>query len=459
MKDLTRPHSLEAERALLGAILRDPELLVEIAEIAGPADFYRQDHGKLMRLMLDMHRVGMPVDNVSVPERIHVLHGDNDDEFGGIEYVTQLEDHCPSTVNFRYYAEVVAKLARNRAVMDAAQKAFSDASQRADTEDLLDHLARTVDDLRTRSMREIRTGEEVVGDLCVELLSPISASIPSGFQALDDMLGGLAPGRVTVIAGRPAMGKSALAGCIAFEWGANARRVHIQSLEMQAKEWYLRAGCSVSKTPMSATQKRPMDNDTFDRLQGGLGWAERQPLIIDDQAGRTVEQIKASAKRTASRLGGLDLIVLDYAQLVQANDPRQNRREAVGDLSRAIKELAKSMGCHVILLAQVNRQCEQRADKRPLMADLKESGDLEQDADAVCFVYRPTVYDDCADPTDAEIIVRKNRHGPCGEVAVRFDGEFLLFRDVPTLRAVDDRWTGTADDVLDADYPLPGRRR
>lgn len=410
------PHSLETERALLGGLIADPRRIDDARTLVSPEDCYSPSHERLLGLLIERHTAGLPIDMVVIPEEVMRLGADR---FGGITYVVQLADRVISANTDHYARAIRSDAVRRRLIMAADRIRERAYSATEDVGGLLTDAAAEVMALGTQTAgRSWRSVHEVTDSLLARRAKAQEtggAVTQTFFDGLDRIIdGGMRPGRVYVLAARPAMGKTALAlqFAAACSWGG--RTAGIFSMEMDGEE-------NVDRWLRSYPEREVR------------GWS----IHIDDTPGLSIGDIVARARHLKQRCEAsstpLGMLAIDYLQLVTVETRRSGTRaEAIGEVSRSIKNLARSLAVPIVLLAQVNRDCEKRADKRPQVSDLKESGSIEQDADAVLLLYRDSVYSG-AEPLEwdpVELLVGKNRQGPSAVmVPLRFNGSRMRFAD------------------------------
>ena len=432
------PSDVSAERALLGAAMQWPDRV--LAEVGGLGlrawHFYRPEHQQLFGLLLQMERDGESIDLVTVPSKI--ARSGRAADYGGIEYVVELPDHVPSSASVGHYARGVIDDERRRTLIDAvdtvrakALEGRDDPNQVADI--AIGKLLAGHDGGQSGGWIAVTdTLDVVVEDAREAILNPEArdSGRSTGFRDLDAKLGGLYPGDLVIIAGRPAMGKSALAVQIA-ENSAKSGPVGIFSLEMPRIDLARRLVCKRARINVQRLRCNGLNEIEFGRLELAVkGLASN--LYVDDEAALTVGEIAARARRLARAQGPLSLLVIDYLQIMgEELGGHSSREREVAHMSKSAKKIAKDLGCPVVLLSQLNRAVEGRKDKRPIMSDLRESGAVEQDADVIVFCFRPEYYwpDELRYRQHAELIVAKQRNGPTGSVDLVFEGEFTHFRD------------------------------
>lgn len=434
MEELPFPQAIEAERALLGGLIVEPIHLDDVAQLVRAEDFYRPDHAAIYKLLQEMNLREEPIDMVTVPERIG--RDGQVDRFGGMSYVLQLPDHVPSTANLPHYASVIREKALLRNLIklgqQTAQSAFA-APEAIGT--LVERAMRGLQDIgeqdasRTWHQVSVVVDEEVIRiqELCDSDAGV--TGITTGFADLNEKLAGLQPTDLLILAARPAMGKTALALNIAQNAALiDGCGVGIFSLEMSRGQLVTRMLCCHARVEAGGVRTGRLKEDEWTRLLDASEQLRRSKLFIDDTPGLTIEELRLRAKRLKAACPDLGLIVIDYLQLMQGLDPRSSRQQQISEISRGLKILAKDLVVPVLALSQLNRAVEQRAEKRPMVSDLRESGAIEQDADVIMFIYRDEVYNpETTEKGIAEVIIGKQRNGPTGTVKLVFQGKFARF--------------------------------
>ena len=430
------PHHIEAEQSVIGGLILDGRAWDRIAGVVLEGDFYRDDHRRIFRHITRLIDQGKPVDVVTVFESIE--RSNETDQTGGLAYLGEIANAVPSAANIGRYAEIVADRAMRRALLAAAWDTAADA-EKAGEQSARDRIDNALGRFMALSESRVAEGEpERIGDSLrgvVEEIDELAANggrmpgLATGFVDLDKMTAGLLPGQMIVIAGRPAMGKTALAMNIAEHVAlTDDGRALVFSMEMTKAELAKRSLAAIGRIDMNHLRTGALADDEYDRLGIALGKLHESGLIIDETGGLTVAQMRARARRVKRKEGRLDLIVIDYLQLCEANRDGENRNAEMTAISRGIKAMAKELRCPVIALSQLSRKVEERTSKRPLMSDLRESGAIEQDADLILMLYRDEYYKpDSQDRGIAEIIIGKQRNGPTGDVRLSFRGEFCRF--------------------------------
>lgn len=428
------PHSLEAETALLGALLLDPEAVGVVAPLLSPDDFYRSAHGKLYAVIRALFDRGEPSDPLVVLrecERTKVL-----EEIGGREFLASLASAVATAANAEHYARIVREKAVARGLIRAAmeiQRAAYDEEGRGDellekAEHLVFELARTKDSGAATSVRDLL--EEAFHELSDR--DQVATGIPSGFTEFDALTTGLHPGELVIVAGRPSMGKTTFALNVAYNVAVESNMgVAIFSLEMSKQQ--IARNILASRAEVAAQKLRGgrfLSDDEFARLTEAANPLYRAPLFIDDTPGVSPTALRAKARRLKQK-HDIRMIVIDYLQLMDGPSGGRrsdSRQEEISYISRSLKGLARELSVPVIAISQLNRAADTREDHKPRMSDLRESGALEQDADLICFLYRKHYYTKAeSDRGLAEVIVAKQRNGPTDSVQLVFLDQFMRF--------------------------------
>ncbi|MCR4420740.1 MAG: replicative DNA helicase [Clostridia bacterium] len=437
MADLNRPlpHSLEAEQAVLGAMLVDREAIYLAVESLRPEDFYHEAHRLLFQAIIGMGDRGEAVDLVTVVEELRRLGWL--EKVGGMAYVASLGQSVPSASNTPYYARIVREKALLRGLIQVGQKIIQRCYEEGeDPQELLDEAERMVFALGQREIREGLTSVKELIAAALERLERLSQNqgevtgLPT-FKDLDRLLAGLQPSDLIICAARPGMGKSSFCLNIAQ---SIALRYHLPvaifSLEMSKAQVAERLIASTAMIDQHRLRTGYLTDEDWERLSQALGTLAEAPIYIDDSPAATVLEVRAKTRRLQAERG-LGLVVVDYLQLMRGHGRFDNRQQEIAQISRGLKGLAREINVPVLVLSQLNRGVEQRQDKRPIMADLLESGAIEADADVVLFLYRPEYYDPHTDRRGiAEVIVAKHRNGPVGTVELAFLPEYTKFVDL-----------------------------
>ncbi|MAS83318.1 MAG: replicative DNA helicase [Legionellales bacterium] len=432
------PHSIEAEQAVLGGIFLDKDAWDKVADKVHEDDFYRKDHRIIFRAISHLSNEGQPCDIVTVTEWLenHQLL----DEAGGMSSIASLAENTPSAMNIKSYADIIRKRSILRQLISVTSNINDTVfnPQGKTSEEILELAEQLVFDIAEQEERSNQSYQNIsaytqpVMNRIQELKesdSPITG-IATGFKDLDFKTGGFQRSDLIIIAGRPSMGKTALAVNIAENTAIKAQlSVAIFSMEMPADQLTMRMMSSLASLDQHKVRTGDLDGEDFTQLHSTVNLLSNTKMFIDDTAALTPAELRARCRRI-HREYGLDLVVVDYLQLMQVPSTSENRATEISEISRSLKAMAKELKIPVVALSQLNRSLESRQDKRPVMSDLRESGAIEQDADVIIFIYRDEVYDpDSVDKGMAEIILSKQRNGPIGKVKLAFRGQYTRFDD------------------------------
>jgi replicative DNA helicase len=433
------PHSIQAEEGVLGSVLVENSTLDLVESIISVDDFYSGPARVVYGVMLLLRREGVAIDVTTLQCRLETAGRLG--SVGGVSYLAGCLDATPTSTMAETYAQEVRDLAVLRRTIGAARVIVSEAQSGVDS--IPDFAARAQQLVAEASQQMDRRPYRHVKIVAREMWddwhsNPQPAGGVTGIQTglcdLDTATTGLHPGELVVIAGRPSMGKTALSHNIAIEAvrtqpGGHKHRILICSLEMSERDVIQRLLCMIGGISVQRMRARSLQSDDYDRMIRAQNYLDSAPIWVDDTPALTLAGLRGKARRLRAEQG-LDLVIVDYLQLMRASVNRDSTREReVASLSMGLKEIAKEFRVPVIALSQLNRALESRADKRPTMSDLRESGAIEQDADLIVFVYRDVVYNpDSADPRAAELIIGKQRNGPCVRVRCSFDGRITRFR-------------------------------
>ena len=431
------PHNIEAEESVLGGILIDNNALDRALELIIAEDFYRDAHRKIMRAIIELSERHEPVDLVTLAD---VLRSRNElQDVGGASYLAELTERVPTAANVAHYARIVKDKAILRALIETSTEiALRSYEAPANVETFLDQAEQQIFAL---SERKTRPSFFRVRDIVIESMKAVEqlyerqelvTGVPTGFLDLDKKTAGLQPGDLIIVAGRPSMGKTAFAMNIAEYAALEAKTgVAVFSLEMSKEQLVFRMLCSQARVDQSKVRAGYAAQRDYPKLAIAADHLSEAPIYIDDTPALSVLELRAKARRLKrERDANLGLIVVDYLQLMRGSLSADNREQEISAISRSLKALAKELSVPVMALSQLNRQVESRGDKKPVMADLRESGAIEQDADVIMFLFRPVVYDPKnADEHDAEVIIGKQRNGPTGSVPLTFFSEYTRFEN------------------------------
>ncbi|MFP5256635.1 MAG: replicative DNA helicase [Acidimicrobiia bacterium] len=431
------PHDLQAEESLLGAMMLSPQAIADAAGTVTASDFYKPAHGHVYDAIHTLYASGQPVDAVTVADelrRFGLL-----DQVGGPAVLAQILSSTPATTNAARYAEIVEEHALLRRLISVAGEiAELGYSLPDDVQKALDRAESLVYEVNERRVTD---STKRLADLLGDNLQRFEdlyekgdaiTGTPTGYLDLDALLAGLQPSSLVIVGARPAMGKTSFAlGMVAHAALEAQRPVLMFSLEMSSEELSQRILCSEAKVDASRARTGRLDGEDWKKISKAIGRLGEANIWIDDNPSLTIMEIRAKARRLKSQVGDLGMIVIDYLQLMTGRAGAESRQVEVSELSRGLKILARELETPVVALSQLSRNLEMRADKRPMLADLRESGSLEQDADVVMFIFREEVYDPKPENTgQAEIIVAKHRAGPTGVVQLAFLPQYTRFANM-----------------------------
>jgi replicative DNA helicase len=433
------PHSVEAEQAVLGGLLLDPVAWDNIADVVLPQDFYRPDHKLIFEAIAGLAGEGKPCDVVTV---VGELERRSDlEKAGGLAYLGSLARDTPTAANIRAYADIVRERSILRQLIHAgteiASAVFNNDGETA--RELVDKAEQKVFEIAELGFRG-KQGATAVRTLLPGVIDQIDDAytnpdklrgLPTGFSDFDKMTGGLRPGDLVIVAGRPSMGKTTLAVNMAEYAALHSRdkpaSVAIFSMEMPSEQLITRMLSSIGGVPLQNLRSGRISDDDWVRITSATSQLSEAKIFIDETPALTPTELRARSRRV-KREHGLDLIVVDYLQLMQVPGTKENRATEIAEISRGLKVLAKELTCPVIALSQLNRGVEQRENKKPVMSDLRESGSIEQDADMILLIYREEVYDrNTTKKGIAEIDLVKHRNGEIGTFVLTFQGQFTRF--------------------------------
>ncbi|MFQ5849689.1 MAG: replicative DNA helicase [Candidatus Binatia bacterium] len=433
------PQNLEAESSVLGGIMLENEAINRVLEVLTPEDFYRESHRKIFRAMMELSDRNEPVDIITLSDSLKAKG--SLEAVGGSAYLASLNAMVPTAANITYYARIVREKAIRRYLINAATKiATRGFEDQENVDEFLDEAEKVIFDI---SGKRIQTSFVMVGDMIKDSIKMVErlyerkelvTGVPTGFKDLDRLTAGLQPSDLIVVAGRPSMGKTAFCLNIAAHVAFSGLGVAIFSLEMAKEQLVLRMLCSEARIDHSRVRSGFLAEREFPALVMAAGRLAETPIYIDDTPAVSVLELRAKARRLVrDREKKIGLIIVDYLQLMRGIGTAPNREQEISEISRSMKALAKELNVPVVAISQLNRRVEDRGDKRPMMADLRESGAIEQDADVIAFIYREVVYNENTDkPNLAEVIVSKQRNGPTGTVSLAFFRECTRFEDSTT---------------------------
>ena len=436
------PSVIEAEESMIGAMLLSAEAVSIAYESVQAEDFYRPLHGQIFGAIIDLAHAGEPVDYVTVQAKLQ--------ERGAmaveLSVLSSLQINTPSAANAQHYADLVREKAQQRRLISVAGEIVDDAYVATDDViGLIDEAERKInaigDDRKIDSvspLQRLLLSEADILEQRGETRGQLNG-LETGYKSLDAILQGLQKSSMTIVGARPATGKTAFALGILIHVGAVVNRPALFfSLEMSRQELAERILASTARIDSSRLRTGDLSEADWNRAHEAFGYLQSAKVFIDDNPSLTIMDVRARARRIKQQNGDLGVIIIDYLQLMSSRGRAENRQVEVSEMSRSLKILARELECPVVALSQLSRKLEERADKRPMMSDLRESGSLEQDADVVLFLYRPEIYGDVPNDVkaDAEIIVGKNRNGPTRTAHLTWRGEFARFDNVADAREI-----------------------
>lgn len=434
-----QPHNIEAEQTVIGALLLDPEAIFKVDAKLAPSDFFEAVYRDIFTAIRELSEKGTPIDFVTVAD---CLKGNERVQMAdGSVFLSRLAEDVPTSSHITHYAELVRDRSRRRQLITVGkrmeslghtdQQSADELIEQAEQEFL--KVARQASKNEPRSLGELRSERYDHYVNVYESDDPAQFyGLPTGFNSIDKKLCGLGAGQLIVLAGRPGMGKTAFALDIANHVASNQEKnVLVCSLEMTKEELFGRLLAKRLGVESWKLERGAITEDDFANMGSVMDQLGKPPLFIDDDTDTTLVNIRSKARCHQMR-HGLDLLVIDYLQLIEVTDKvaGENQTQRISYITRTLKQLARELHCPILLLSQLSRACELRADKRPIPSDLRESGSIEQDADKILILYRESEYnEDCEDPSLTEVWVRKNRHGPKGCVELHFAHEKMSFAE------------------------------
>lgn len=435
-----QPHNLEAEQAVLGCILIDNQAQIDVLAIMHESDFYSEAHAQIFKAMNKVYQKSIPVDFVTLTDQLEkdgML-----EKVGGIDYIMTLTNTVPSAANFKHYCDIVKADSIRRKLIRSGQEIIEDAFENEDKDKSLQFAEQVIFDI---AEKEGRSSLEHVGrsdgavkkviDKFGEIAKDptVLKGIPTGFTDFDKITNGLQNSDLILLAARPGVGKTSFSMNILVHAATELnKKCAIFSLEMSKEQLMQRAVCSLAKVDMGKTLKGEMDAEEWKRIWAASKKLEQSGLYVDDSSMTTPADLLSKCRRLKMQ-DGLDLIMVDYIQLMTSARKADNRQLEISDISRTLKIAAKELNVPIIVLSQLSRAVESRQDHRPLLSDLRDSGAIEQDADIVLFIYNPEKYNDVPqedEPGTVELIVAKHRNGGTGTVKLRWIGQYTTFVNI-----------------------------
>ena len=436
MEGRVPPHSAEAEKSVLGAAMLSKDALFDVMEVVKPADFYDENHKEIFQAMIDLNRKNAPVDALTVAEELKKRN--SLEMVGGRAYIASLSSMTPTTSNAMEYGRIVAEKASVRRLIETADDiATKGYDGTMDANQMLDYAESGIFEI---SQARQKGQYSHIRDVLVENLAIIDRAeqmdggltgITTGFSKLDEMTSGMQKSDLIILAARPAMGKTAFALSLARNAAVKGKAsVMIFSLEMAKEQLTQRLLSMESKVDLQTLKTGRLERRDWDDLNVALDILSNSNIHIDDTAGISIMEMKSKCRRLKAE-AGLDLVIIDYLQLMNPEGKADSRTQEISVISRNLKLLARELDCPVLVLSQLSRAPEQRTDHRPMLSDLRESGSIEQDADIVIFLYRDEYYnkEDTEKPGECEVIVAKHRSGPTGSVDVAWIERYTQFKD------------------------------
>ncbi|HXP00978.1 MAG TPA: replicative DNA helicase [Luteibacter sp.] len=432
------PHSIEAEQAVLGGLMLSPDSLDKVADKLVDDDFYRRDHRLIWRAINELANKGMPCDAITLGDWF--IANDTAEMVGGATYLMELANSTPSAANIGAYGDIVREKSVLRQLIDAGTSITEDGFRPEgksvqEVMELAEQRVFRIAESGARGKKDIVSVREAVGEAFRMLTERYEkrgqlTGLSTGFTDLDELTSGLQPSDLVIIAARPSMGKTAFALNLAEAAAMRGKKaVAVFSMEMSASQLAFRLISSLGRVHAQHLRNGDLAEEDWPRVTSAITMLSDAKIFIDDTPAMSPVEMRSRARRL-QREHGLGLIVIDYLQLMQVPGNSENRATEISEISRGLKALAKELNVPVIALSQLNRSLEQRADKRPMMSDLRESGAIEQDADVIMFIYRDEYYNkESPDKGLAEIIIGKQRNGPTDTVKLAFLGHYTKFEN------------------------------
>ncbi len=434
--DKLPPQNIEAEQSVLGAIMIENDAFPKVIEIISREDFYKESHKKIYDAMVELFEKSEPIDLITISEELRKRN--EIDAIGGESYLSALASQVPTAANIRYHSKIIREKALLRSLIKSASEIAGKVyEENLDADELVDQAERIIFNI---SDKRIKTSFVGLKDLIKGSFETIEhlydkksaiTGVASGFNDLDERTSGFQRGDLIVIGGRPSMGKTALSLNIARHVGVEMKEpVAIFSLEMSKEQLAMRMLCAEAMVDSNSVRKGFIRKEDWSKLTNAAGKLTETPIFIDDSSNITVLEMRAKARRLKLEHKGLSLIIVDYLQLMRGRGNFERREQEISEISRSLKALAKELEVPVIALSQLNRGVEQRHEKKPTLADLRESGAIEQDADVIIFLYRDEVYNkNTHEKGKAEVNIAKQRNGPTDTINLTFFPNYTRFTD------------------------------
>ena len=443
------PHSIEAEQSVLGSMLIAPDSWDKVAELVTDEDFYNRSHQIIFRAILRLLTKSHPIDLITVSENLE--ERDELDDAGGFAYLGELARNTPSAANVTAYAQIIKERAVTRELIGVAHEIAEagynpEGRNSGEILDMAESKVFEIAEKRTGKDEGPKNVETVLGKTIDRLEILVKSNkevtgVSTGYTDLDKKTSGLQPSDLIIVAARPSMGKTTFAMNLCENaMLLETKPVLVFSLEMPSEQIMMRMLASLSRVDQTKIRTAQLNDEDWARISNTMAMLkDKDNLFIDDSSGLTPMDVRTRARKLAREKGGISLIMIDYLQLMRVPSLSDNRTLEIAEISRSLKSLAKELEVPVVALSQLNRSLEQRADKRPINSDLRESGSIEQDADLIMFIYRDEVYhEESADKGVAEIIIGKQRNGPIGTSRLTFQGQFSRFDNYAGPAVADD---------------------
>lgn len=432
------PHNIEAEQSVLGAMLLDKDAITNVNEVLKGDEFYKESHRVLFNAIIELYSKDEPVDMITLIDLLRSK--ENLDAVGGMSYISDIVTSVPATSNVKHYAKIVEEKYVLRKLIISSNEIMDMAyGQREKVEDVIGNAEKYIFDI---SQKNVHQDFEHVGNIITRSFDELEklyknkgqiTGVGSGFRDLDRKTSGFQRGDLVLIAARPSMGKTAFVANIALEAALRGgQSVVLFSLEMSKEQIAYRMICSEANVDMQRLRTGDLEDEDWIKLAKAAGPMANSRMYIDDTPGISISELRSKCRRLKTQKDkGVDIIIIDYLQLMSGTGRSESRQQEVSEISRNLKAIAKEMEAPVLALSQLSRAAEQRADHRPILSDLRESGAIEQDADIVMFLYRDEYYNKDTDKKNmAEVIIAKQRNGPTGTVELAWLGQYTKFGDL-----------------------------